>query len=220
MIPGMLKMRAFSSDALEDDFNNKTNEELEKIKQDMQLKWDQAFNEFKKSHSPLEQAIRKIGDLAKAQEKKFGGFSFIAVVQELIAAHNAQKQKQEQEENKLQEYLAKNQNEMSWMFYRTVRHAGVKEGESDARAEINEDLKRHVKEKDKEKDQMKEIQKDLYGENMAQQKDIQWYERDNERLNAEKEKLHEGIRNLNAEKEKLLEGSAPACRKCKDGKGH
>ena len=81
-------------------------------------------------------------------------------------------------------------------------------GVASAYAKINEDLKRHVTERDKEKDQMKETEKDLYGENMAQQKNVEWYERENKRLNAENEKLHELIRNLNAEKEKLHEGSA------------
>lgn len=177
MIPGKLKMRAFSSDALEDDFNNKTNEELKKIQQDLQRKFEQTFKEFKK--------IRKLSDLAKDQQTSWMTISFLAPVQQLIAAHNAQKQKQEHEEKKLQEYLARNQNDMLATLYRTVRYAGVKEGEASACSKINEDLKQHMKAKENERDHMKEIEKTFYGETMAQRKDIEWYARDNKRLNAE-----------------------------------
>lgn len=185
MIPGKLKMRAFSSDALENDFNSKTNEELKKIHQELQRKCDQTFKEFKKSHSSVEEEIRKLSDLAKEQQTSWVTISFLAPVQQLIAAHTAQKQKQEHEENKLQEYLTRNQNDMFVTLYRTVRYAGEKEGEASAISKINEDLKQHVKAKENERDQMKESEKIFYGENMAQQKDIEWYERDNKRLNAE-----------------------------------
>ena len=65
-------MRSFSSNALEDDFNNKTNEELEQIKQDLQLKCEQTFEEFKKSNSSVDEEIRKLSDLAK-NRKIVGG---------------------------------------------------------------------------------------------------------------------------------------------------
>ena len=185
MIPGKLKMRAFSSDALKDDFNNKTNEELKKIHQELQRQCEQTFKEFKKSHSSVEEEIRNLRNLATEQESMWGGRSFLAPVQRLIAAHNAQKQKQEHEENKLQEYLTRNQNDLFAALYRTVRYAGMKEGEASVCSKINEDLKQHVKAKENERDQMKEYEKIFYGENMAQQKDIEWYGRDNKRLNAE-----------------------------------
>ena len=117
----------------------------------------------------------------------------------MIAAHNAQKQKQEQEQNKLQGYFA-----MITMSLMAVRHAGLKEGEAFAGAKYEDKLKLHMKEADKTKDQMKENEKNLHGKNMAQQKDIEWYERDSKRLNAENATLKGQV--------KLWQSPVPMCR--------
>lgn len=102
IIPGMLKTRAFSSDAVE-----------EELRKNLQLKCEQTCREIRRSHSLVDKEIASLGDLARAQEKCWVAVSFQAPVGQVKEANNRQKQIQEQELNQLKGYLTQKLDELS-----------------------------------------------------------------------------------------------------------